>query len=380
MVTLLVTALISSLALVNFACACLVLTIGFVWGGWVFGRPIANRRLRSLPGRRRNRAPNKYNQRAFLSSTRLKELASNVISDSASHAFVAGELSAILGSVESNNTIDATVFQAIGKMVTSHTELKQRLEVAEQQVESQAVALLNQQTVARTDALTGLVNRRGFDDELARQFDRWKHTGQLVSLLIMDIDHFKKFNDTHGHQAGDEVLRHVGNQLIAATRETDIACRYGGEEFAVVMPHTVATEAIQVAERIRETIEGSSTDFDGKMLKVTTSVGLTQATGQRDAKQMLKQADNALYRSKKAGRNCGHFHDGSQCIPMNSGTTGWETSTQPLPLTRPALEPLAGLPDGKFFTDALHRRLSEGQLLGAPLSLLPAKTVGYKPL
>jgi diguanylate cyclase len=379
MVTLLVTALISSLTLINFACACLVLTIGFVWGRWVLGRRIAKTSLRSLPGRRGILTPNKSNQRAFL-STRLKELASNVLADANSHAFVAGELSAILGSVENDDAFDATVFQAIGKMVTSNTQLKQRLEVAEQQVESQAVALLNQKTVARTDSLTGLLNRRGFDDELARQLDRWKQTGQCVSLLIMDIDHFKKFNDTHGHQAGDEVLRHVGNQLIAATRETDIACRYGGEEFAVVMPNTVATEAIQVANRIRETIENSSIDFDGKTLKVTASIGLTQATGQHDAIQVLKQADTALYRSKKAGRNCGHFHDGNQSIPLISGTTGLKYSTQPLPLTRPTLEPLARFPNGILFKDKPRRHLSESQLLGASVSLLPAKTVGYESL
>jgi diguanylate cyclase len=378
MIALLVTGLISSLAMVNFSYACLALTIGFVSGVWVFGKPIVKSRLRSLPNRHGNRAPKEANQRVSIASTRLKDLASNVASEDNSHALVAGELSGILGSAESDSTIDVAVFQAIGKMVTSNTELQKRLEVAEQQVESQAAALLNQKTAARTDALTGLANRRGFDDELVRQFDRWKQTGRLISLLIMDIDHFKKFNDTHGHQAGDEVLRHVGSQLTAATRETDIACRYGGEEFAVVMPDTIATEAIQVAERIRETIENSLTCFDGNTLKVTTSVGLTQATRQHDAKQMLKQADNALYQSKKTGRNCGHLHDGSQCIPITPGTTGWKSYTQPVTLTGPVIEPFARLPGRNFFEDELRRHVSESQLCGVPLSVMHVKIEGYE--
>ena len=378
MAVLLLTGPASSLVVVNLVCACLVLAIGFVSGVWLFGIPRSKNRPRSSPDRHGNRASNEANQRALTASTRLKDLASNVASDVNSHALVVGELSDILGSVESDDTIDVTVFQAIGKMVTSNTELQQRLEVAEQQVESQAAALLNQETAARTDALTGLANRRGFDDELARQFDRWKQTGHLVSLLIMDIDHFKNFNDTHGHQAGDEVLRHVGSQLIAATRETDIACRYGGEEFAVVMPDTIAAEAIQVAERVRTTIEHSSTRFDGKVLKVTTSVGLAQATRQHDAKQMLKQADNGLYRSKEAGRNCGHFHDGSQCIPITPGVVGWKSYTQPVTLTGATVEPFAGLPGGNFFKDELRRRVSESQLFGVPLSVMHVKIEGYE--
>src|SRR6185503_7619557 len=106
----------------------------------------------------------------------------------------------------------------------------------------------------RTDALTGLANRRAFDDELNRRFAEWQRRKTMFSLLILDVDHFKKFNDTHGHQAGDAVLTGVAATLRQTFREMDLVARYGGEEFAAILPVTNLTEALRAAERARAAI------------------------------------------------------------------------------------------------------------------------------
>src|SRR6185295_757566 len=133
----------------------------------------------------------------------------------------------------------------------ANAELQQRLEQAEKQLAVQAVQIKAHESEARTDSLTTLSNRRAFDDELKRRLNEWQRKGTPCTLVMMDIDFFKKFNDTHGHQVGDEVLRQVAKVLGVQSREMDIPCRYGGEEFAVILPATEALKACKVAERIR---------------------------------------------------------------------------------------------------------------------------------
>ena len=115
-------------------------------------------------------------------------------------------------------------------------QLQNRLAQAEKQIAAQAADLRSYETEARTDSLTGLANRRAFDDEMQRRFAEWQRRRTPFSLMILDIDHFKQFNDSHGHPAGDEVLRNVGKVLVKTARQMDLPCRYGGEEFAVILP------------------------------------------------------------------------------------------------------------------------------------------------
>jgi diguanylate cyclase (GGDEF)-like protein len=155
------------------------------------------------------------------------------------------------------------------------------------------------------DALTGMFNRRYMLETCRREFSRATRTGQSVSILSMDIDHFKKFNDNHGHDAGDSVLRAVSDCLKATFREEDVPCRFGGEEFVVILPGTVAHVAVNKAEEVRAKIEAVVVRYlDANLPRVTISIGVAAFPNSGDnAQAVLKAADDALYRAKDGGRN-----------------------------------------------------------------------------
>ncbi|MCP4604096.1 MAG: GGDEF domain-containing protein [Proteobacteria bacterium] len=160
---------------------------------------------------------------------------------------------------------------------------------------------------AMTDELTGLPNRRAFDDGLARELERARRLNKPVALMMIDVDHFKLFNDNHGHQAGDQVLRIVGRTIGENARSCDLPARYGGEEFALVLPHTEIDGAKVAAERLRESIEKMKVEFEGKTLSVTASIGVTIIENPGESRAIvlaIRRADDALYSAKEAGRNC----------------------------------------------------------------------------
>ena len=156
-----------------------------------------------------------------------------------------------------------------------------------------------------TDGLTKLYNHRYFQDEMARAFEESQRYQRPLSLAILDIDFFKKVNDTYGHAIGDEVLKAVSSLFRDSIRSTDLAARYGGEEFAVMMPETELGDAISFAEKIRAMIESTEVPTQAGPLKVTISVGVSSVphTKIHAAKEMVVAADKALYRAKKNGRN-----------------------------------------------------------------------------
>jgi two-component system cell cycle response regulator len=160
--------------------------------------------------------------------------------------------------------------------------------------------------LAITDSLTGLHNRRYLETHLQTLYEQASSRGKPLSVLVLDIDFFKAVNDTHGHDAGDEVLKEFANRMRKNVRGIDLVCRLGGEEFVVVMPDTDLTVASIVGERVRQTVasERFSVQKGSKALDVTVSIGLSayhpSMTGPED---LLKKADEALYRAKREGRN-----------------------------------------------------------------------------
>jgi two-component system cell cycle response regulator len=160
--------------------------------------------------------------------------------------------------------------------------------------------------MAITDALTGLSNRRYMESHLGTLVEQASARGKPLSALVIDIDYFKAINDTHGHDAGDDVLRDFALRLKRSIRGIDLACRYGGEEFVIVMPETDMAVAAMVAERLRRRIaaEPFAITQGAQTIPVTISIGIAGLRGKDDsAAALLKRADQALYRAKRDGRN-----------------------------------------------------------------------------
>jgi diguanylate cyclase (GGDEF)-like protein/PAS domain S-box-containing protein len=156
---------------------------------------------------------------------------------------------------------------------------------------------------ALTDPLTGLHNRRGLEGRAEALHFRPGGVPVNQVWIMVDIDHFKRVNDTHGHEAGDEVLKGVAEALRSTARGADLVARFGGEEFVLVLPDTSAELAVRIAERLRVAIEALSTDVDGQVIRVTASFGVAQRAAQDSQLEVLERADAALYSSKKDGRN-----------------------------------------------------------------------------
>ena len=184
-------------------------------------------------------------------------------------------------------------------------QLTEQQEQALNALARQVVSLLTYRQQGVRDDLTGLFNRRYLVDALQRELHRSDRRNEPVSLLILDVDHFKHFNDSFGHSAGDQILRHLGEVLRDNTRGEDIVARYGGEEFVILLPGTRPAEAGVCAENLRQVASRLSIAFEGKILpQLTVSIGVSAYPGDgRDINSLINAADGALYRAKRAGRN-----------------------------------------------------------------------------
>ena len=170
-------------------------------------------------------------------------------------------------------------------------------------INSLALQKANQQLqhLSRTDHLTQLYNRGHWEQRL--QFEYSRH-GSSIALLMLDIDHFKSINDRHGHQAGDAVIKRVSELIHQHVRDSDVAGRYGGEEFAILLPHTDLAGARTLAERLRQSVEEQEVIHNGQAIAFTISLGIACLDRPaRDHRCLIEWADQALYASKRAGRN-----------------------------------------------------------------------------
>ncbi|MGC9953496.1 MAG: GGDEF domain-containing protein [Rhizomicrobium sp.] len=184
--------------------------------------------------------------------------------------------------------------------------LESELQHSSEQVTELKVQLDDVRKESRIDQLTGVANRKAFDAELQAAIEDSAETGAALALLMCDIDHFKSFNDTWGHQIGDQVLRLVANCLSENVKGRDTAARYGGEEFVVILRQTALDNALNLADQIRSTVESkklvkkSTGDILGR---ITISIGVAQLSADDHAETLVQRADTCLYRAKHTGRN-----------------------------------------------------------------------------
>jgi len=153
-----------------------------------------------------------------------------------------------------------------------------------------------------TDALTGIYNRRYFDYYMEKTILFSKKSNIPLIFMLLDIDHFKKVNDNYGHQCGDEALKHISNIIERNVRNSDAFVRFGGEEFAVIMPNTDVGEGLIIAERIREAIEKNDFTYNNERIHFTISIGVSFYSGEK-VEEFIQKTDNALYNAKENGRN-----------------------------------------------------------------------------
>lgn len=339
-------------------------------------------------------------QRIQTALTRVRDLASSVAHNVGQHNSRVHKISSDLHQAKSSSTgegFDQVVVDTVAQMIEANERLQSQLAHAEGRLQEQAREIQEHAADARTDQLTGINNRRALDDELARRHAEWKRHDTPYTIAMIDVDHFKEFNDTHGHQAGDFVLKGVAQVLKESCREMDVACRYGGEEFSIIMPATQIDSGRAGAERARQAIEAACFLFEGTELRVTASLGLAEILAGESNELLIKRADEALYAAKEAGRNRSYYHDGAASHPLVADPTAHEPAamaenetaeSEPAATATPPKEDsaenptptLARLPDQQGFNNELRRRIAEAKRFEVPLSLMMVDVDNFKRL
>ncbi len=236
-------------------------------------------------------------------------------------------------------------------------QLQDQLLLAQEQLDEQARQIQSSVNLARTDPLTGLANRRAFDDELVRRISEWHRRHAGFCLVMLDVDHFKALNDRYGHVSGDQVLRGLGELLTGLGPPADLPARLGGEEFGVLLSEASCARGGRIAEEILAAVANRPFPIEEATIHITVSLGLSIVQPGDGPLTLLRRADDALYASKHAGRNCGHFHDGETCKPIRAAETPAATPDGQRPQGSPS-PPAPSEADLRSLVDDLRTRLT----------------------
>ncbi len=209
----------------------------------------------------------------------------------------------------------------LSQIMDVNHRLQQRLDEAEKRLESQTHQIACYLTEARTDGLTGLLNRRAFDKSLDELFAAWQSKKQVFTVGLIDIDHFKKINDTHGHPAGDAVLKHVAELIQREMQGAACVARYGGEEFAVLTTSPLEVAGAEL-EQLRIVLGQSRVAHEGTVIPITMSGGISWILPDEKIGKLVRRADEALYAAKMSGRNRVYCHDGKVLKQLTPGPAG----------------------------------------------------------
>jgi diguanylate cyclase (GGDEF)-like protein len=285
---------------------------------------------------------------ASLIAKRLQTLADEMASSAQEHRSKLDDASQLLtsGNAGKDQAMTELVVDVIGEVVRANQKLQVKLDTAEGRLQEQAVEIEAHISRSLTDALTGLPNRREFNTRLEERMSAWNRRREVFSLLLIDVDHFKKLNDRYGHLAGDQVLAAIGRALRSAVRREDAVARYGGEEFAVLMPATSLEQSLQAAQKVREAIARITVNCNAQQITVTASGGLAAIEPNERVESLIQRADSALYAAKGAGRNCAFMHNGIDCqLADGSPTEGQVVSGQASRLVELISAPTSHVPE-----------------------------------
>ncbi len=319
---------------------------------------------------------------------KLQQLAGSVAMEMGEHSLEVEQIASALQTEPENGE----VLSAVARLMQVNQRMQEQLVSAKEKLHTQARQIESHAFEARTDALTQVANRRALDDAIARRIEEQQRCGATCCVLLLDVDHFKKFNDSYGHQAGDEVLRQVARALRQHANDDDLVARYGGEEFAIVFT-AIMPSSRAAAERARAAIGAAKVRFEGRDLRVTASAGIAELQPGEDQATLLKRVDAALYASKKGGRNCLHWNDGyknhlwkldQKTAAKTSGQDDlsaligmdWATDADKLP--EAVSSAAAVLVSSKsVFVDDMIRRLAQVKRDRTPLCLILVQLDGF---
>ncbi|QDS91185.1 Response regulator PleD [Rosistilla ulvae] len=299
---------IELVALIALSCGCSGLLCG-----WLLRDPGCST---PQPGRAADAEKNRTERdRLEKIAAQLRKVTTSVAAEVDAHQTKIQAVSDSLTDSEDSSDQDQ-VYDAVTSLIAANALMQQQLGEAQNQIRSQAQAIETAEELALTDGLTGLNNRRALDRQMKERHALGDTVANPTTFMLIDVDHFKNFNDLHGHLTGDEVLKHVGRLLTTSLSDVGFVARYGGEEFAVLFNDMKVAEIKDRADKVRETFGEQEFFVDDQCLQVTASAGLAQLEPGETIESWIERADNALYNAKDEGRNQAYWMDGDVAFPV----------------------------------------------------------------